>query len=50
MKFRILTSAAVLALAAAAAVPPIVLGSEGRNEPGNINVQAIVDRVNIFTS
>jgi hypothetical protein len=50
LKPRILTTAAILALAAAAAVPPIGLGPEGKREPGTVNVQAIVDRVSIFTS
>jgi hypothetical protein len=50
LKLRALTTVTVLGLAAAVAVPPTVLGSEGRKEPGNINVQAIVDRVSVFTS
>ncbi|NRQ36573.1 hypothetical protein HII36_32775 [Nonomuraea sp. NN258] len=47
MSVRALIAAAALATAAVA-VPPFAAQVTGASDPANVNVQAIVDRVNLF--
>ncbi|GAA3470589.1 hypothetical protein [Nonomuraea roseola] len=45
LKIRALAAGSALALATAVAVPPVMVGS---GDPAGVNVQAIVDRVNLY--